>query len=149
MQQNKRRVDTLHRVRRLREIEGMVLQRKLSEARAQEDRMRALQFRTQVMASEYSDCSSSVDAAEISQRIRLASSLCALGEQTSAHIVEAVTTGDQLSVKLTRLDHQQERISDRINDLEKAEEAGQTARAAEDANTKSARRRAGLARRLL
>lgn len=149
MRQNRRRVDTLRRVFRLREIEGVALQRELAEVRTQEDRMRGLQLRTQTMATEYSDCSGSVDGAEIIQRSRLASSLSALGEQTSAHVIEAVANGDRLSAKLTRLDHQKERIAERIVELEKADVAEQTARAVEGANTKATHRRAGLARRLL
>lgn len=149
MRQNRRRAYTLRRVFRLREIEGAVLQRELSEARAQEDRMRGLQLRTQTMASEYSDCRGSVDGGEIVQRTRLAKSLSDLGEQTSAHVIEAATNGDRISANLTRLDHQKERITDRIGELEKADAVEQTARAAEDANTKATHRHAGLARRLL
>ncbi len=144
-----RRANTLRRVLRLREIEGMELQRELSEARSTQNRMRDLQGRTNAMAREYSDCVGSQTGAEMTQRLSLAGSLSRLSDQTAEHLREAAEQADLATAKLAKLSHEQERLADRIAELDQAHEARQSARAAEEANGKSVTRDGRLARSLL
>lgn len=120
MSPDERRVKTLRRVRRLREIEAMSVQRDLAEARGQEQRMHELFLKTQLMAGEYSQRENVTTPAELAQSMGLANSLVTLGAQARSNAKDAAEQAQTAAQELNRLEHQQTRLGERIGEIERA-----------------------------
>ncbi len=120
MNPDQRRVKTLRRVRRLREIEAMSVQRDLADARGQEQRMHELYLKTQVMARDYSLRDQVTTPAELAQSMGLANSLMTLGAQARSNAQDAAQQGHTAARELNRLEHQQTRLGERISEIERA-----------------------------
>lgn len=118
----KRRAATLKRVRRLREIEAIGVKRELAEARSNEARMRDLYQRTGAMALDYSNRITATHAIDLRDALGLSRSLAKLSDEAFRMEGDAQAAARKASQTLAQLDHQQDRLDERIKELERAEQ---------------------------